>query len=215
MHASFTTFHPRQPKASRRRPARIFPWALAAALTAPLSPAIAGDNLDDMGSALERQQESLGPVIGGFECQLVGSVVLGLPAAMSNRPQTPDHVSLAFHEAGSALLNGTRLEPSYRSAPNEEGLYAYPLRDVLYAAAGIPVGRELPNDPSSSGNTMQDFSMGQQLVIDLLLSEGLMAGRNRFMIVSFQRDAVYFVDVSDRNEIENPTQADCYRSRGQ
>jgi len=40
-----------------------------------------------------------------------------------------------------------------------------------------------------------------------------MAGRNWFMLVSFRRDAVYFVDVSDRNEIENPTQADCYRSR--
>jgi len=164
MTSNMTKPHPRQPKASRSRSARIFPWALAAALTAPLSPAIAGDSLDDMGSAFERQQESLGPMIGGFECQFVGSVVLGLPAAMSNRPQKPDRVSLAIHEAGSALLNGTRIEPSYRSAPNEEGLYAYPLRDVLYAAAGIPVGRELPNDPSSSGNTMQDFSMGQQLI---------------------------------------------------
>jgi len=66
-----------------------------------------------------------------------------------------------------------------------------------------------PNDLGSALRRQQE-NLGE---VDIALSQRLMAGRDRYMLVVLDRDEVYFVDLTAQNEIANPGQVDCYRTR--
>lgn len=186
---------------------------LATALAASITPAAAGDAPGDLGSALQRQQSNFGAVIGAYECRFVGTQLLGLPAALTDRPERPEHVTITIFQTGITLLNGIRMEPVYQSNPGETTTLGYSLHDVLYAMSGIPTDRLLPQDSGNSENLMGQYEFAKQFAIDITLSQGLMAGRDRYMLVALDRDELYFVDLTAQNKIENPGQAECYRTQ--